>query len=165
MRAGPAGEFATADLCDEHGSAAAVCAPSLTDFGGVRCFAGLAVTVKCLDDNSRVREVLAETGEGRVLVVDGGGSTRCALLGDRLAALALENGWAGVVIDGCVRDSAQLTGVQLGIKARSAHPRASEKRGQGIRDIPVHVAGVLVRPGDRVYSDPDGVVFISGEAD
>jgi regulator of ribonuclease activity A len=152
----------TADLCDRHGEAAAVCHPVFQGLGGRRAFAGPCATVKCHEDNSRVAEALAEPGQGRVLVVDGGGSLRCALLGDRLARVAVDNGWAGVVVNGCVRDSAVLAGLDLGVRALAAHPRRSEKRGEGAREVTVRFAGVTFRPGALMACDADGVVVIEG---
>jgi regulator of ribonuclease activity A len=115
-------------------------------------------TVKCFEDNSRIKEALAEPGAGRVLVVDAGGSARCAMLGDLIAENAVANGWAGVIIDGCVRDTARLAEMALGVKALGSIPRKSTRRGEGQRDLPIVIGGVTVRPGDWVYSDADGVV-------
>jgi len=156
-------DFTTADLYDQHGEALRVAAPIFRDFGGRSRFAGPAVTVKCFEDNSRIKEALAEPGGGRVLVVDAGGSLRCAMLGDLIAASAVEQGWAGVVIDGCVRDTAALSAMSLGIKARAATPRKSTRRGEGQRDLPIDIAGVPVAPGNWVYADGDGVL-IAAEA-
>jgi regulator of ribonuclease activity A len=154
--------FSTADLYDRHGEAVRVLDPVLRDFGGHARFAGPAVTVKCFEDNSRIKEALAEPGSGRVLVVDAGGSLRCAMLGDLIAAGAVEQGWAGVIIDGCVRDTAALSGMPLGIKARAATPRKSTRRGEGQRELAIDIAGVRVAPGDWVYADGDGVVIATG---
>ncbi|KAA6185615.1 RraA family protein [Thiohalocapsa marina] len=152
-------EFSTADLYDTHGETVRVCAPVFRDFGGRTRFFGQAVTVKCFEDNSRIKETLAEAGAGRVLVVDAGGSLRCAMLGDLIAESAVSNGWAGVVIQGCVRDSARLATMDLGIKALAAIPRKSVRRGEGQRDLPVEIAGVQVCPGDWVYGDGDGLLI------
>jgi regulator of ribonuclease activity A len=149
---------ATADLYDRFGEQLRVCAPVFRDFGGRIAFSGSAVTVKCFEDNSRIKEALAEPGDGRVLVADCGGSLRCAMLGDLIAASAVDNGWAGVVLTGCVRDTAALGGMALGIKALGAIPRKSQRRGDGQRDLPVDIAGVSIHPGDRVVCDADGVV-------
>jgi regulator of ribonuclease activity A len=151
-------DLKTADLCDRFGEAVAVCEPLFRDFGGTRCFAGPAATVKCFEDNSLVRTLLEEPGKGRVLVVDAGGSLRCAVLGDRLAAGALRNGWNGVVIYGCVRDAAALSGMPFGVKALAAHPRKTLKRGEGQRDVALSFAGVTFRPRHFVYCDEDGVI-------
>jgi regulator of ribonuclease activity A len=150
--------FTTPDLYDQHGEAVGVLDPVFRDFGGRVRFAGPATTVKCFEDNSRVKEALAEPGNGRVLVVDAGGSLRCAMLGDLIAAGAVEQGWAGVIIDGCVRDTDALSGMLLGIKARAATPRKSIRCGEGQRDMRIRIAGVGVSPGDWVYADADGVL-------
>ena len=149
---------ATADLFDEHGDELQVLEPGLSDFGGRATFSGEIATVRCYQDNSLVRERVAEPGEGRVLVVDGGGSLRCALLGDRLAALAVENGWSGIVLFGCIRDSVQIAEMDLGVKALDTNPRKSTKRGQGLADVPVEFGGVRFEPGHYLYADADGVV-------
>jgi regulator of ribonuclease activity A len=153
--------FATTDLCDAHPQVQTA-EPIFRHFGGVRRFAGPAATAICLEDNSRVREAVGEPGKGRVLVVDGGGSVRCALLGDLLAEKAVSNGWAGVIVNGCVRDTARLGQLSLGVLALAAHPRRSEKRGHGEREVGVRFAGVTFHPGDWVYADEDGLI-VSGE--
>jgi regulator of ribonuclease activity A len=150
--------FKTADLCDRYGEALGVCEPVFRSYGGLARFAGPVATVKCFEDNTQVKAALAEPGERRVLVVDAGGSRRCAMLGDLLAAGALRNGWAGVLIHGCIRDSGEIGGMALGVKALGTIPRKSERRGEGQRDIPVTVAGATFRPGDWVYCDEDGVI-------
>ncbi len=150
--------FKTADLFDEFGDRLQVCDPIFRDFGGHARFCGPIATVKCFEDNSLVKAALAEPGDGRVLVVDAGGSLRCAMLGDLLAASAVQNGWSGVLLFGCVRDSAEIAAMPLGVKALAANPRKSEKRGEGQRDIQVHFAGVCFRPGAHVYCDEDGVL-------
>jgi regulator of ribonuclease activity A len=131
-------------------------------YGVRRAFGGPVSTVRCFEDNSRVKEAVESPGEGRVLVVDGGGSRRCALLGGNLGSAAVKNGWAGVIIHGCIRDSAELDRMDLGIRALGTMPRRSEKRGEGERDVPVRFAGATFRPGDFVYADEDGVVVSSG---
>lgn len=152
--------FATADLSDEHPDAQ-VAVPGLTDYGGKRRFAGPIRTVRCFEDNSLVRSALETPGDGAVLVVDGGGSMRCALLGDQLAALAVANGWTGVIVNGCVRDSAELATTDLGIKALATHPRKSVKRGEGETDVAVSFVDVEFTPGHWVYADEDGVVVLA----
>jgi len=154
-------EYATTDLCDAHPQVQTA-EPIFRHFGGVRRFAGPVATAICLEDNSRVREAVGEPGAGRVLVVDGGSSVRCALLGDLLAEKAVSNGWAGVIVNGCVRDTARLGKLPLGVLALAAHPRRSEKRGHGERDVGVRFAGVTFHPGDWVYADEDGLL-VSGE--
>ena len=151
-------DFKTADLSDRHEDRVRVCKPLFRDFGGRRRFAGLVATVKCFEDNTQVKAALAEPGAGKVLVVDAGGSLRCAMVGDLIAESAVKNGWAGVLMYGCVRDSAELSGMDLGVKALAANPRKSVRRGEGQRDLPVTFAGVTFRPGDWVYCDEDGVL-------
>jgi len=148
----------TADLCDEHGDEVQVCEPLFQPFGGRRAFSGPMSTVRCFEDNSRVKEAVDGPGEGRVLVVDGGGSRRRALFGDKLGSAAVKNGWAGVILYGCIRDSGELGQMNLGIRALGTMPLRSDKRGEGERDVPVRFAGVTFRPGDYVYVDEDGVV-------
>jgi regulator of ribonuclease activity A len=148
----------TADLCDEHGDELQVCEPVFGMYGGRRAFAGPVSTVRCFEDNSRVKEAVDGPGEGRVLVVDGGGSRRRALFGDKLGSAAVKNGWAGVIVYGCIRDSAELGQMNLGIRALGTMPLRSDKRGEGERDVPVRFAGATFRPGDYVYVDEDGVV-------
>jgi regulator of ribonuclease activity A len=149
--------FNTADLCDEH-DGLHVAEPMFRIFGRRRAFNGPIATVKCHEDNSRVREALEEPGEGRVLVVDGGGSMRRALLGDMLGALAVRNGWAGVVVNGCIRDSDAIDALELGVRALATIPVKSIKRGDGQRDVSVSFAGVTFRPGEHLYADADGIV-------
>lgn len=156
--------FATCDLCDTHkndnSGAFRVLPPVFKDFGGLQKFSGLVVTVKCFEDNSLVKAAVDSPGEGRVLVVDGGASLRRALLGGNLGAAAAKNGWAGVVIDGCVRDVAELAQCSTGIRALAAMPLPTEKRQQGQRDVAVQIQGVGVRPGDWLYADEDGIVVM-----
>ena len=150
--------FKTADLCDEHAAKQQVLEPLFRSYGGRRRFSGPASTVRCLEDNSRVKEAVGEPGGGRVLVVDGAGSRRCALLGDLLAKQAADNGWAGVIVHGCVRDSADIAGFDLGVLALATLPRRSNRQGAGERDVPVEFAGARIRPGDYLYADEDGVL-------
>jgi len=149
---------ATAELSDTYESMVQVAQPILRDFGGVREFSGPIATVQVIEDNTSVRAVLEQEGAGRVLVVDGGGSLRCALLGDQLAQLAQDNGWAGVVINGCVRDASALQEMRLGIRALAVMPRRSEKRNPGRLDACVIFAGVQFQPGHYLYADCDGIV-------
>jgi len=165
--------FATCDLCDVHKSDVTgefrVLPPVFRDFGQVKKFAGPVATVKCFEDNTLVKAAVdspgyVETPQGRVgkvLVVDGGGSLRKALLGGNLGAAAARNGWAGVVIDGCVRDTAELATHAVGIRALAAMPMPTEKRNQGQADVAVQLQGVWVRPGDWLYADEDGIVLAS----
>lgn len=147
----------TADISDAHPDAQ-VAAPVLRDFGAKHTFCGPIATLKVFEDNTLVRSTLETDGRGRVLVVDGGGSIRCALVGDRLATLAIENGWAGLVVFGCIRDSGVIATMEVGLKALAAMPKKSVKRGEGTADIPVTFAGVTFTPGAWLYADPDGIV-------
>jgi len=154
--------FATCDLCDAHKSetsgAFRVMPPVFRNFGAVLRFCGPVVTVKCFEDNSLVKAALDSPGEGRVLVIDGGGSLRRALVGGNLGAAAARNGWAGVVIDGCVRDVAELATINAGFRALASIPLPTEKRNEGQRDVAVQIQGVWLRPGDWLYADEDGIV-------
>jgi regulator of ribonuclease activity A len=150
----------TCDLYDTLGASARVLPPAFQDFGAQPRFSGVVVTVRCFEDNSRVKEILTTPGSGKVLVVDGGGSQRCALMGDLIAKSAVDNGWQGVVIYGCIRDRAALREMALGIKALAATPRKSERRGEGQIQIPIEIAGVACRPGDRLVADEDGVIIL-----
>jgi regulator of ribonuclease activity A len=150
----------TADVLDAYPAAAQVCDLDLRQFGGAASFAGQISTVRCFEDNVVLKRHLGEPGEGRVLVVDGGGSRRVALLGDKVAGLAAENGWAGVIVNGCVRDSVALRTLDVGIKALGANPRPSGKAGAGEIDVSVEFGGVTFEPGATVYSDDDGVVVL-----
>ncbi|AUX46207.1 ribonuclease [Sorangium cellulosum] len=152
--------YRTTDLCDEHPEAVLVSDPIFRDYGGARLFHGRVVTVKVHEDNVLVRKTLEGPGEGRVLVVDGGGSLRCALLGDNLAAIAHQNGWAGLVVYGCVRDTEAIAGIPIGVKALATHPRKSGKQGAGERDIPVTFGGITYVPGGFVYADHDGLIHM-----
>lgn len=152
----------TTDLADAHGEAVRISEPVWRDFGGVVEFGGPALCVRAPEDNTVVRAALEEPGEGRVLVVDGGGSRRCALLGGNLAALGAENGWAGIVVHGCVRDSEEIAACRIGVKALATHPRRSDKEGRGARDVECAFAGLVVRSGEHVYADEDGLLVASG---
>ena len=157
--------FATCDLCDAHeedtSGSFRVLPPLFRDFGRVARFCGPAATLRCPEDNSRVREAVNTPGEGRVLVVDGGGSVRRALVGGNLAAAAAKNGWAGIVVHGAVRDLAELQAAGIPVKALALMPLRSTKRGEGQSGEPVEIGGVWVRPGDWVYADEDGIVVSS----
>lgn len=148
----------TTDICDAYEDEVQVAVPLLRDFGGTGAFSGPISTVRVYEDNALVRAILSEQGRGRVLVIDGGGSLRCALVGDLLATLGQQNGWAGILINGCVRDSAELAAIPIGIKALAACPRRSAKRGAGTRDAPLHFAGIGFVPGHYLYADVDGIV-------
>ena len=148
----------TSDLCDRYGDRLQVAEPLFRDFGGRAAFAGEIETVRVLEDDALVRRILEGEGRGRVLVVDGQGSFRSALIGGRLAALASANGWAGLIVNGCVRDVGEIAAVPLGVKALAACPRPPAKRGTGEQGVPVSFAGITFTPGDRVWGDPDGLV-------
>jgi regulator of ribonuclease activity A len=155
--------FTTCDLCDANEDKLAdgslqILSPRFQPFGKHTRFAGPARTLKVFEDNVLVRAALETPGEGSVLVVDGGGSLRCALVGGNLGVLAQKNGWAGIVINGCVRDSAELKQCEVGIRALATHPRRSIRKGLGERDLTVDIDGVSLRPGDWVYADEDGVL-------
>ena len=150
--------FTTADLYDEHGDALQSCDTQFRQFGGRTSFSGPIVTVECFEDNALLKSVLSEPGQGRVLVVDGGGSVHRALIGDVIAGLALHHGWAGVIVNGAVRDAAALRTLELGVKALGTNPRKSTKTGAGRRDVTLTIGGAEFRPGDLLYSDEDGVV-------
>lgn len=149
---------ATADLYDERGEELASLPLQLRDLGGVAEFSGPVRTIRCFEDNALVKEVCATLGEGAVLVVDGGGSLRSALMGDLIVASAVENGWAGAIVHGAIRDSVAIAGLGLGLKALGTNPRKSAKAGAGVLDEPVEIGGVVFRPGATVWADPDGVL-------
>ena len=173
MSSSPSPSFATCDICDARKSDFSgefrVLPPVFRDFGRVRKFAGPVVTVKCFEDNTLVKAAVDSPGVldtvhgkvAHVLVIDGGASLRKALLGGNLGAAAARNGWAGVVIDGCVRDTAELAEQGVGIRALAAMPLPTEKRNQGESQVPVLIQGVWVRPGDWLYADEDGIVVVS----
>jgi regulator of ribonuclease activity A len=158
-------DFSTCDLCDAHKTrsdgALRVLPPVFRDFGARKRFAGAVTTVKCFEDNSLVKAALESPGLGRVLVVDGGASLRRALVGGNIGAAAARNGWAGVVVNGCVRDVAELAACDVGIRALAAFPLPTERRNEGQRDVPVLIQGEWVRPGDRLYADADGMVVLA----
>lgn len=160
--------FATSDLCDLHAAATdgsfRVLPPVFRDHGKRRRFSGPVSTVKCFEDNSLVRAALDSPGRGRVLVVDGGGSLRRALVGGNLAALAARNGWVGVVVNGCMRDAVEMAECDVGLRALALMPVPPNKQNQGARDVPVDIQGVWVRPGDWLYADEDGMVVLAGPA-
>lgn len=154
--------LSTCDLCDAHrddaSGALRVLPPPWGSFGGVAAFGGVASTVQCHEDNTLVRSALEQPGDGHVLVVAGGGSLRTALVGGNLAALAARNGWAGIVVDGCVRDRDEIAACAIGVRALGLHPMRSDKRGEGRRDVPVRIQGITVRPGDWLIADADGTL-------
>jgi len=153
--------FTTPDVCDEFLDHLQVLEPLFTEFGGKEKFSGEIVTIKCFEDNSLVKETLGSAGLGRVLVVDGGGSLRCALLGDLLGAMAVENGWQGLLINGCVRDVEILKNMDLGVRALNSYPLKSNKRNEGQLNIAIRFAGVNFEPGQYLYADENGIVIAS----
>lgn len=150
--------FFTPDLCDDFAEHIVVAEPIFHRYGQRKCFAGEISTIKCFEDNSLVRDAVAQAGAGKVLVIDGGGSMRRALLGDLLAAKAVANGWEGVIIYGCLRDVDQINEMDLGVKALGTHPMKTDKRGEGQRDIALQFAAVNWRAGQYVYADNNGVI-------
>jgi regulator of ribonuclease activity A len=155
--------FVTPDLCDENPELIAVVSPMFRNYGGHKAFHGEIVTVKCFEDNSVVKEQANEAGNGRVMVVDGGGSMRCALLGDLIAEKACENGWAGFVIYGCIRDVDAIAELNLGVQALNSIPIKSVRKGRGDLNIDITFGGVTFKPGHFVYADNNGVI-VSPEA-
>ncbi|RZT90740.1 regulator of ribonuclease activity A [Azospira oryzae] len=154
--------FTTPDLCDANeaaiGRTLRVVAPMFKAYGGRTRFSGRIHTLKIFEDNSLVREALGQPGQGKVLVVDGGGSLRCALVGDQLAVLARKNGWEGIVVYGCIRDSAEINRTDLGVRALDTHPQKSIKKGVGDQNIDVTFGGVTFKPEEWIYVDEDGVI-------
>ena len=160
--------FATTDLCDDNESMLedgrlAVLPPSYRHFGKHIRFCGRATTLKVFEDNALVRKALELAGHGNVLVIDGGASLRRALVGGKLGMLAQENGWAGIIVDGCIRDRDEIDACEIGVRALAVHPRKSSKKGEGERDGQVCIGGVPVNPGDWIYADADGILVARQE--
>ena len=153
----------TCDLYDRFLDDARVPEPVFRNFGGRKRFHGRVATIKCFEDNSRIKELVATAGRGKVLVVDGGGSMRCAVLGDLVAGEALKNGWEGLVVFGCVRDSAALAALDIGVKALGLNPRKSVRRGEGSADLRLNFAGAHIDPGDVLVADEDGMIILTPE--
>jgi regulator of ribonuclease activity A len=151
-------QCATADLCDQHGDVIHVLPPGLLSFGGVTVFSGTVTTLRVHEDNQLVRTVLGSPGHGGVLVIDGGGSVRTALVGGRLGQLAADSGWSGVVVWGAVRDALELAASPVGIRALATCPRPPQKTGAGQRDVPVTLGGITITSGMWLAADADGVV-------
>jgi regulator of ribonuclease activity A len=156
-------KFTVPDLCDDFLSEIHVLEPLFTSYGGRRKFCGEIVTIKCFEDNSLVKQTLATKGHGKILVVDGGGSLMCALLGDLLGAMAAENGWQGVVINGCVRDVEILKTIDLGVCALNCHPLKSHKRNEGQLNAHLRFASVGFEPGRYLYADENGIILADKE--
>lgn len=146
------------DICDDHFEHIQVLEPRFRDFGGKLKFCGEVVTIKCFEDNSLVRDLVGMDGQGKVIVVDGGGSMRRALLGDLLAAKAAANNWQGLLINGCVRDVEILERIDLGVKALNCVPVKTDKRGEGQAGVVLRIAGADIRPGQYLYADANGIV-------
>ncbi|HBR97671.1 MAG TPA: hypothetical protein DD979_09890 [Gammaproteobacteria bacterium] len=153
----------TADLSDAHEDAVAIAEPVFADFGGKLMFHGKIQTLKIFEDNTLVRKMVSQPGAGQVLVVDGGGSMRCALLGGNLSTLAAQNGWSGIVIYGCIRDSEEIGAEPLGVKALGTHPKKTPKNGVGEENLTVRFADVTFVPGQYIYGDEDGLL-VSAES-
>jgi len=151
----------TPDLCDQYPDLIQVVEPMFSNYGGRERFGGEIVTVKCFEDNSVVKQLVATEGQGRVIVVDGGGSMRRACLGDLLAEKASVNGWAGLIIYGCIRDVDEIMATDIGVQALGAHPMKTEKKGIGETQIPVTFGGVTFNPGHYIYADNNGIVIAS----
>ncbi|CAM3530279.1 ribonuclease E activity regulator RraA [Parendozoicomonas haliclonae] len=150
--------YVTPDLCDAYPELVQALDPGFRNYGGLSSFGGEVITVKCFEDNSRVKELVDEAGLGRVMVVDAGGSMRRACLGDMLAEKAVKNGWAGIIMYGCVRDVDVLAELPLGVQALGSHPMKTDKKGIGEVNIPVTFHGVTIRPGDYIYADNNGII-------
>ena len=150
--------FTTADLYDQHEGKIQVALPLFRDYGGRKAFCGEIATVKVFEDNSLIRAALEERVQDKVLVIDGGASLRCALVGDMLAQLGKNNGWQGIIVSGCIRDSIVISTIAIGVKALGTSPRKSVKKGEGQRDVEVNFAGISFKPGNYVYADTDGIL-------
>lgn len=153
-------DIKTSDLYDAHGESMKIAdSNSFKSYGMKKSFSGMIVTVNCFEDNPLVKKTLEESGMGKVLVVDGGASMRCALLGDMLGEIAVKNNWNGIIINGCIRDSTELKNLNIGIRALGTNPRKSVKTGKGEVGVPVEFAGIKFTPGEYVYCDEDGIVI------
>lgn len=155
-------DFVTCDLLDANPESQ-VCMPNMEgkffrNFGGHKSFGGEVVTVKCFEDNSRVKELLNSAGDGKVLVVDGGGSMRCALLGDMIAASAIKNEWTGVIVYGCVRDVDDMADMAIGVQALGSIPRKSTRKNAGETDLEISFGGMVINSGMFIYADNNGII-------
>ena len=152
-------KFKTADLCDDHSDDLIILNQQFNSYGKVDSFFGQISTVKCFNDNSKVREAVNSEGSRKVLVVDGNASTDCALLGDMLAEAAVKNNWSGIIVNGCIRDSDVIANIDLGVFALSTIPLKSVKKNIGDRDVLVNFMGIDFNPGDYIYADLDGIII------
>jgi regulator of ribonuclease activity A len=150
--------LSTPDLCDKFEGEVATAQMQFIQYGKIAAFGGLAETVKCFEDNSKVKQAVGENGQGKVLVVDGGGSHRRALLGDMLAEKAISNGWAGIIIYGCIRDVDEINNMEIGVRALGSNPMKTDKLGEGQRNINIEFAGIKIAQGNYIYADNNGIV-------
>jgi len=157
--------FSTPDICDDFLADLQVLEPLFSEYGDSEQFSGEVVTIKCFEDNTLLKQTLGTDGSGKVMVVDGGGSLRRALLGDILAAMAADNGWQGVVINGCVRDVEILKTIRLGVRALNCHPVRSDKRNEGQLNVPIAFAGANIKPGQYLYADENGILVANSKLD
>ncbi|KAH7660287.1 Oxaloacetate decarboxylase protein [Dioscorea alata] len=160
--------LATAELCDSNASLVTkgdirVLPPIFNMYGHCRAFSGPIVTLKVFEDNVLVRELLEAPGDGRVLIIDGGGSMRCALVGGNLAQLAQNMGWAGILVNGCIRDVDEINACDVGVRALASHPQKSYKKGNGEKHIPVNIGGIIIHDGEWFYADSDGILISKTE--
>jgi regulator of ribonuclease activity A len=153
--------ISTPDLCDANPELVRIVEPLFKNFGGKKSFGGEIVTIKCFEDNSLVKENAGQNGKGKIMVVDGGGSLKKALLGDLIAETAMNNGWAGFIIYGCIRDVEPIGSMDIGVKALNSTPLKTERKGEGELNVPVTFAGVTFSPGEYVYSDETGIIVSS----
>jgi regulator of ribonuclease activity A len=151
----------TTEICDELKDRAQFLPPRFQSFGGRTQFRGEAVTVKCYEDSSRIKEAIATPGRGKVLVIDAGASERCAVFGDMSAQIAMDNCWEGVIINGCLRDVMTIASMDIGVRALGVVPMGSNRQGQGLAGIAVTLADVTFQPGDLVVADEDGVLVVA----
>ena len=152
-------KIVTPDLCDENPETVSVVAPIFNTYGGKSAFGGEIVTVKCFEDNTVVKARAAEDGAGKVMVVDGGGSMRCALVGDMIAANAMKNGWLGLIIFGCIRDVDAISTLDIGVQALNSMPIRSVRQNRGELNVEISFGGVTFKPGEYVYADNNGVII------
>ena len=155
----------TADISDKYSDSVRILKPLFRDYGGVKSFSGKVKTIKTLDDNTKVRTALESEGNGDVLVIDGQASLNCALLGGNLAALASQNNWSGIIVNGCIRDSDVISGIDIGVFALSSKPIKSVKKGIGDTDIDLNFMNTTFKPGEFLYADQDGIIISKSELD